>query len=109
MQVAIISILIILSIYIIRFVMLRLFIGGDILPQLFIAPRGLITVLLFYSIPNGLVPGFDKGILLFIIIASCLIMTVAMIYDKNRSGSAVKKANELSVGYEKWKAPTLDS
>ena len=108
LQVAIISLLIIVSIYLIRFVMLRLFIGGDILPQLFIAPRGLITVLLFYSIPTGLVPGFDKGILLFIIIVSSLIMTAAMIYDKNRSGSAVKKASELSVGYEKWKAPTLE-
>jgi NhaP-type Na+/H+ or K+/H+ antiporter len=109
LQVAIISILIIVSIYVIRFIMLRLFIGGDILPQLFIAPRGLITVLLFYEIPTGLVPGFDKGILLFIIIVTSLIMTAAMIYDKNRSSSAVKKASELSVGYEKWKAPTLDS
>jgi len=108
-QVAIISLLIIFSIYLIRFIMLRLFIGGDILPQLFIAPRGLITVLLFYSIPTDLVPGFDKGILLFIIIASCLIMTAAMIYDKNRSSSALRKAGELSVGYEKWKAPTLEN
>jgi len=84
-QVAIISVLIIISIYVIRYIILRIFIGGDILPQLFIAPRGLITVLLFYSIPTGLVPGFDKGILLFIIIGTCLIMTAAMIYDKHRS------------------------
>ena len=108
LEVAIISILIIISIYLIRFIMLRLFIGGDILPQLFIAPRGLITVLLFYSIPEGLVEGFDKGILLFIIIGTCLIMTAAMIYDKNRTGAAIKKATDNSVGYEKWKAPTLE-
>lgn len=108
LQVAIISLLIIISIYLIRFIMLRILIGGDILPQLFIAPRGLITVLLFYSIPEGLVPGFDKGILLFIIIATCLIMTAAMIYDKHRSGLAIKKATDNPVGYEKWKAPTLE-
>ena len=108
LDVAIISVLIIVSIYLIRFIILRLFIGGDILPQLFIAPRGLITVLLFYSIPAGLVEGFDKGILLFIIIATCLIMTGAMIFDKRRSGLAIKKATENPVGYEKWKAPTLE-
>ena len=108
LQVAFISVLIIISIYLIRFIMLRLFIGKDILPQLFIAPRGLITVLLFYSIPANLVPGFDKGILLFIIIGTCLIMTGAMIFDKARSGSAIKKAEDNPVGYEKWKAPTLE-
>lgn len=108
LDVAIISVLIIISIYVIRFVILRLFIGGDILPQLFIAPRGLITVLLFYSIPTGLVPGFDKGILLFVIIGTSLIMTAAMIYDKRRSGAAIKKANDTPVGYEKWKAPSLE-
>lgn len=109
LNVAIISVLIILSIYLIRFVLLKLFIGGDILPQLFIAPRGLITVLLFYSIPKeGYIAGFDPGILLFIIIGTSLIMTGAMIYDKARSGSAIKKATDNPVGYEKWKAPTLE-
>jgi len=109
LEVAVISVLIIISIYLIRFVMLRLFIGGDIIPQLFIAPRGLITVLLFYSIPiEAQFASFDKGILLFIIIGTCLIMTAAMIYDKNRTGSAIKKATDSAVGYEKWKAPTLE-
>ena len=108
LDVAKVSILIIISIYLIRFIILRLFIGGDILPQLFIAPRGLITVLLFYSIPADHVEGFNSGILLFIIIGTSLIMTAAMIYDKRRSGTAIKKAENNPVGYEKWKAPTLD-
>ncbi len=46
-RVALISLLIIASIYAIRFLILRLFLGKDILPQLDIAPRGLIKVLLF--------------------------------------------------------------
>jgi len=50
LEVAMISALIILSIYAIRYIILRAFIGEDILPQLFIAPRGLITILLFYAI-----------------------------------------------------------
>jgi len=110
LNVALVSLLIIASIYLIRFVILRLFIGKDILPQLFIAPRGLITVLLFYAIPKeAMVAGFEPGVLLFIIIGTSLIMTFAMIADKNRTGKATRKAQSLPVGYQKWKAPTLET
>ena len=109
LNVAIVSGLILLSIYVIRYVILRLVLGSDILPQLFNAPRGLITILLFYAIPEpAKVPGFEAGILLFIIIASGLVMTLAMIYDKRRTGKAVKKAGEFPVGYVKWKAPSVE-
>ncbi|HQU59613.1 MAG TPA: cation:proton antiporter [Saprospiraceae bacterium] len=108
LQVALVSGLIILSIYAIRFIILRLFMGKDIIPQLFVAPRGLITILLFYAIPKEAeVQGFEAGILLFIIIATSLIMTFAMVYDKQRSGKAIRKANSLPVGYTKWKAPVI--
>jgi len=106
--VAIVSLLIIASIYLIRFVILRIFIGADILPQLFVAPRGLITVLLFYAIPAEVqVPGFEPGILLFIIIGTSLIMTLAMVMDKRRTTAALRKVGEAPVGYERWRAPTL--
>ncbi|MCH2045321.1 MAG: cation:proton antiporter [Saprospiraceae bacterium] len=109
-EVAMISGLIVGSIYLIRFVLLRLFLGSDIVPQLFIAPRGLITVLLFYAIPDEVkVKGFESGILLFIIIATSLIMTFAMIYDKRRTNKAVNRASGTSVGYTRWKAPTINS
>jgi cell volume regulation protein A len=108
LNVALISSLIILSIYAIRFVLLFIFVGKDILPQLFIAPRGLITVLLFYAIPvEAQVATFDQGILLFVIIGTSLIMTFAMIYDKRRAGTAINAANSKKVGTAKWKAPTI--
>lgn len=95
LNVAMISVLIILSIYAIRFLLLRIFIGKDLLPQLFIAPRGLITVLLFYSIPvEAKIEGFDAGILLFVIIATSLIMTWAMIKDKKKIGSMLDEIDE---------------
>jgi cell volume regulation protein A len=110
LDVALVSGLIILSIYLIRYIILRLFVGADIIPQLFIAPRGLITILLFYAIPKEAeVAGFEAGILLFIIIATSLIMTFAMIYDKRRAGQAVKKALDNPVGYMRWKAPTISA
>ncbi len=108
-NVAIVSLLIILSIYIIRFITLRIFIGKDILPQVFVAPRGLITILLFNAIPEeAIVPGFEAGILLFIIIATSIIMTIAMVFDKRRTGEAIRKAQEDPVGMEKWKAPSIN-
>ncbi|MEL7250574.1 MAG: cation:proton antiporter [Bacteroidota bacterium] len=106
LEVTLISLAIVLTIYLIRFIILRIFIGKDILPQLYIAPRGLITILLFYEIPeSAIVPGFEPGILLDIIIGTSLIMTWAMIRDKRRSGQAIAKAQEQTVGYEKWTVP----
>lgn len=108
LDVAIISGLILASIYLIRFVVLRVFLGADIFPQLFIAPRGLITILLFYAIPaEAQVPNFEPGILLFIIITTSLFMTVALIYDKRRTGHSEKNALGLPVGYVRWKAPSV--
>ncbi|WP_339661076.1 cation:proton antiporter [uncultured Polaribacter sp.] len=109
LNVALISLLIIASIYSIRFVILRIFIGSDILPQLFIAPRGLITVLLFYAIPKEAeIATFEPGILLFVIIGTSLIMTGAMIFDKKRSSKSIKLANSKQVGSVKWKAPSIE-
>ncbi len=94
-SVALISLLIIVSIYAIRFVVLRVFIGKDILPQLFIAPRGLITVLLFYAIPKEAeIANFESGILLFVIIGTSLIMTWAMIKDKKKMNTILDEIDE---------------
>jgi hypothetical protein len=110
LNVALISLLIIASIYIIRYVVLRIFIGKDINPQLFIAPRGLITILLFYDIPKTAeVAGFEPGILLYTIIGTSLIMTFAMISDKQRTGKAIERAKIQPVGYQKWEAPSAEA
>ncbi len=94
-SVALISLMIITSIYAIRFVVLRTFIGSDILPQLFIAPRGLITILLFYAIPaEAQVSNFQPGILLFVIIGTSLIMTWAMIKDKRKMKTLLDHIDE---------------
>ncbi|MEP2688436.1 cation:proton antiporter [Maribacter dokdonensis] len=94
-NVAIVSLLIIASIYAIRFLVLMIFVGKDMLPQLFIAPRGLITVLLFYAIPSeAQIEGFESGILLFVIIATSLVMTWAMIKDKRKMGTLLDEIDE---------------
>jgi len=95
LKVTLISILILVSIYAIRYGLLRLFLGKDIFPQLFIAPRGLITVLLFYAIPaEAMVEGFEPGVLLFVIIGTSLIMTWGMIRDKKQNPQLAAEEGE---------------
>lgn len=82
MEVLKISLALIASIFIIRLVLLRIFIGKDLTPQVWIAPRGLITVLLFYAIPVSFQSDlFDPGILLFIILATGVLMTFGLILN----------------------------
>lgn len=107
-KVAMISLMLIASIYLIRWIILAIFFGRDIMPQLFIGPRGLITILLFYSIPKELeVETFEKGILLFVIIVTSLIMTWALVRDKSIRSRILKQANSNPIDTAKWKAPTV--
>ena len=70
-------------IYVVRAICLFIFSGKNIFPQIFLAPRGLITILLFFAIPKNLTEKYDfNGVLLFIILASCLIMTWSLIRHK---------------------------
>ncbi len=69
-----------------RWLFLRITVGKDIHPQVFIAPRGLITVLLFFAIPQQFdIPNFENGILLYIILATSLLMTWSLIKNKSNN------------------------
>lgn len=85
--------LIIVVILIIRYVFLRYISKTNIFPELFIAPRGLITIILFYSIPPHLITEkFNEGVLSFVILASGLIMMFGILYSKKK----FNVENELS-------------
>ena len=79
-EVLIISLMVFISIYLVRIVLLKVFEkeGSPILG--YIAPRGLITILLFYSIPKDLLSGtFQPGVLLWVIILTSIYMTYGLI------------------------------
>ena len=69
--------------YVTRFVFLRLFRPEDPFSLLYIAPRGLITILLFFQISSNYTElvdtSFNGGILLVVILVTCIIMTVSLI------------------------------
>lgn len=68
--------------YAIRYITLLFFARKNIFPELFIAPRGLITILLFFVLTNGNqydIPNFDPGLLLYPILITSIIMTISLI------------------------------
>ena len=82
----IISLGVLAAIYVIRFIMLKAFMKVNITPELWIAPRGLITILLFFAIPaEHQIADFDTGILLYVIIISSLIMSLALIIQGDKT------------------------
>jgi len=96
-NVFLISLAILVVLYFVRIIFLRVFYGKDLLPELFIAPRGLITVLLFYQLPIDIKhPGFDEGILLYVIIISSLIMTGSLIMESRKSSKIETPATEAN-------------
>ena len=89
--VILISALIILVLYGSRYGLARLFIGKKPYPEWQIAPRGLITILLFFSIPQTYrIEEFNdfQGILLFVILVSSLVMGQALIRHKHQKDDA---------------------
>ncbi len=78
-------------IYLVRLIVLFVFNGKNIFPQVFLAPRGLITILLFFAIPEEFSVGSEfKGVLLFVILSSCLIMSWSLVKQK----SLVRRVDE---------------
>lgn len=88
-QVIIISGLALVVMFAVRFAQLKLAKSKDLVPELFIAPRGLITVLLYFSIPEDYrnklsLENLDilDGVMFLVIIVTALIMMFALIFTK---------------------------
>ena len=80
-----IGLVVLAIIYLIRAIVLFLFNGRDIILELFLAPRGLVTILLFFAIPESLNIGSEfQGVLLFVVLVSCIVMTFSLISYKNK-------------------------
>lgn len=72
------------GIFILRIIVLK-FSRVDLVPLVFIAPRGLITVLLFLSVKPGLqIPLINRSVLIQIIILSSLMVMFGSLLNKNK-------------------------
>jgi NhaP-type Na+/H+ or K+/H+ antiporter len=76
-----------------RFIFLRYFLKVTSAPITLIAPRGLITVILFYSIPENMrIEAFSEGILFIVIFATGIMMTIGLIIHRK---DPIKKIDEV--------------
>ena len=84
--------------YMVRLVLMALLRQKPLSPLLYIAPRGLITVLLFFAIESQytelVFPGFDQGVLLVVILTTSLVMTAALI----QHGSGIQPVADHDIG-----------
>jgi len=84
-RIIITGIMIVGIIYAIRFIYLMFITRRNLYPELFVAPRGLITILLFYSIPLELSIGvISEGVLFTVIILTSIIMMLGLMGSGER-------------------------
>jgi Kef-type K+ transport system membrane component KefB len=75
--------LIVLSLFLIRLLYLKFYFKTKVFPEVFFIPRGLITIVLFFKIPDALkLENFNDGILFFIVLSTSVILSIGMIFYK---------------------------
>jgi Kef-type K+ transport system membrane component KefB len=82
-EVILMGLAIIVLTLVMRLIFLRYLLKTSSAPLALIAPRGLITILLFYSIPTGMRIGkLSEGVLFVVIVLTSLAMTLGLLINK---------------------------
>ncbi|NII83861.1 MULTISPECIES: cation:proton antiporter [unclassified Pedobacter] len=77
---------ILISIYIIRVVFLKIFKKENLSPILYIAPRGLISILLYFNLPASLkIPEVGTPFLFLVVLGSSIVMTLGITLSKRNT------------------------
>ncbi|CAH0288909.1 hypothetical protein SRABI27_04006 [Pedobacter sp. Bi27] len=77
---------ILISIYIIRVVFLKIFKKENLSPILYIAPRGLISILLYFNLPASLkIAEVGTPFLFLVVLGSSIVMTLGITLSKRNS------------------------
>lgn len=75
--------MIVAALFVVRFIYLQFSLHTSAFPESFFIPRGLITIVLFYKIPEELkLSTFNDGILFFVILSTGFILALGMIFFK---------------------------
>jgi NhaP-type Na+/H+ or K+/H+ antiporter len=85
--------LILLAIYLIRFLYIKFVAKTDLMPELVLIPRGLISVLLYYNLPKDLkIKGFETGLLFVIILSTSIIMSLGLLATRRQNSRKHQEA-----------------
>jgi hypothetical protein len=77
---------ILLTIYIIRFIYIKFVSKIELMPELVLVPRGLISVLLYYNLPKELrIKGIETGLLFVVILGTSIIMSLGLLMSKREA------------------------
>lgn len=91
-EVVIVGSMIVAALFVVRLLYLRFFVKTNVFPESFFIPRGLITIVLFYKIPDHLkLSTFNDGILFYIILVTSIIMALGMIFYKKKPEQVVEE------------------
>lgn len=84
------GLLILLSIYMVRFAYLLIFKKEHVLPEGFVTPRGLISILLYYNLPPSMkLPEISTAFLFVVVLGSSLVMSIGLLTTKKGKDSDV--------------------
>ena len=88
----IVAVCVMFIIYLTRMLNLSVFIRSSIFPEMLIAPRGLVTILLFNRVTEKYgVVAFDEAILAWVIIGTNLMMMIGLIMSGSREDDTLRK------------------
>jgi Kef-type K+ transport system membrane component KefB len=83
--------LIVLALFVVRWLYLKFYFKTKVFPEVFFIPRGLITIVLFYKIPaHQKLASFNDGILFFIILSTSIILSIGMIFYKKPNEEVIE-------------------
>jgi Kef-type K+ transport system membrane component KefB len=90
-EVILIGLAVIATTIFLRFIFFKFMLKINSTPLMLIAPRGLITVLLFYSIPESQrMAGLSEGVLFLVIVLTGLMMTLGLLLNKQSAKEEIE-------------------
>lgn len=88
---------ILITIYIVRYVLLKFLKEGSPIPILYLAPRGLISILLYFNLPEHLkIDGVGTSFLFLVVLGSSVIMSLGLLFSKGKIEKDVQEGETAS-------------
>jgi hypothetical protein len=76
---------ILLAIYAVRFLYIQWVSRTDIMPEMVLVPRGLINILLYYSIPVAMrAKGIETGLLFVVVLGTSIVLSLGLLITKRQ-------------------------
>jgi len=77
---------ILVAIYLVRLLYIKLALKTNLMPELVLIPRGLISVLLYYSLPTEMkIKGVETGLLFVVILGTSVILSLGLLVTKKQA------------------------